>query len=65
MERISNFMNDVLRPSNVSSIRKSNFNVEQKKSLPYFAERRVVVTGASSGIGKAVAIWYSAIQDAQ
>ena len=28
---------------------------------PYFAEKRVIVTGASSGIGRAVAMWYEFI----
>ncbi len=28
------------------------------KEVPYFAEKRVLVTGASSGIGRAVATWY-------
>jgi len=28
---------------------------------PYFAEKRVIVTGASSGIGRAVAMWYKFI----
>jgi hypothetical protein len=27
------------------------------KILPYFAEKRCVITGSSSGIGRAVAIW--------
>ena len=29
------------------------------KEVPYFAEKRILVTGASSGIGRAVATWYS------
>jgi len=28
------------------------------KEIPYFAEKRILVTGASSGIGQAVATWY-------
>jgi len=56
MEKKSNFLSAYGRPSNV--VRKSNYNAEAKKTLPYFNERRIVVTGASSGIGRAVAIWY-------
>ena len=28
------------------------------KEIPYFAEKRILVTGASSGIGRAVAAWF-------
>jgi NADPH:quinone reductase-like Zn-dependent oxidoreductase len=28
------------------------------KEIPYFTEKRVLVTGASSGIGRAIATWY-------
>lgn len=31
---------------------------EEKKERPYFAEKRILVTGASSGIGRAVATWF-------
>jgi len=32
---------------------------EDIKGRPYFAEKRVLVTGASSGIGRAVATWFN------
>lgn len=32
---------------------------QQLNILPYFQDKRVVVTGASSGVGRAVAMWYS------
>jgi FlaA1/EpsC-like NDP-sugar epimerase len=32
---------------------------EESKALSYFAEKRILVTGASSGIGRTVATWFS------
>lgn len=31
--------------------------VQTIKEVPYFAEKRVLITGASSGIGRALASW--------
>ncbi len=33
------------------------------KEIPYFTEKRILVTGASSGVGRAVATWYVSSAD--
>lgn len=50
-----------VRPSTVlkvDPIMKESLKMGNPEMLPYFNEKRIVVTGASSGIGRAVAMWF-------
>ena len=49
-----------VRPSTVLKVDpqvKEQIRMGSPQSLPYFNEKRCVVTGASSGVGRAVAMW--------
>lgn len=36
----------------------SKKNVQNTKDMNYFMHKRIVITGASSGVGQALAFWY-------
>lgn len=37
---------------------KGRGSTRKKKKVPYFLDRRVLITGSSSGIGRCLAFWY-------
>lgn len=48
----------LMRPSTVVKVDPLAKTTNPLYKFPYFAEKRVLVTGASSGIGRAIAMWY-------
>jgi len=52
---------DTFSPSQAQELNVSHQMYQSKiikKTIPFFAEKRIVITGASSGIGKALAFWF-------